>query len=259
MTSVPQYPPSPVAEPGAVSRLLAGILGVFSAALVVAGTFLPIAASRVTVAGQLQSAFAVTAWNRQVEAAPQAERDLFAISHVARYGIPLTVAAAVLVVGALLAFSRFRGAARTVLIAGGAAVVAAVWTMSMDVSASLSYEQKDATIVAHYTTGTGFWVMLGGGVIAALVLALAAFGGGRWTTPWAPQPYYYPAVNDEPVIYSLDSPPPDQSWAEPPAQGVLSPESEPAEEPTAPPFPPQDVQPAPGVEPPGRHRDDSDM
>ncbi|MGW4488121.1 hypothetical protein ACWEOE_30270 [Amycolatopsis sp. NPDC004368] len=304
MTSAPQYPPpAPVTEPGAVSRQLAGILGVFSAALVVAGTFLPIAATQVTAAGQVQSSFAITAWNRQVDVAPQSERDLFAISHVARFGIPLSVAAAVLVVGALLAFTRLRGAARTMLIAGGAAVAAAVWTVSMDVSASLSFEQTTGIVTAHYTTGTGFWVLLGGGVIAVLVLALAAFGGGRWTAPWLPLPYPpaapYPAT-EEPVIHTLPDPaaqvrteppgastpadaappstdpwtePPadrtwaepradsapasDQTWAEPSwtepaaAQGELSPESEPA----PPLFPPQDVQPEPGVDPPGRHRD----
>ncbi|MEU4668684.1 hypothetical protein AB0F91_12100 [Amycolatopsis sp. NPDC023774] len=262
MTSVPQYPPPPVAEPGAVSRLLAGILGVFSAALTVAGTFLPAAASSVTVNGRLQSSFSVSAWARDVETAPRSEQDLFGVSHVARFGIPITVAAVVLLIGAVLVFTRARAAARIVLITGSAGLVAAVWTMSMDVSASLSYEQKTSVIVAHYTTGTGFWVMLGGGVIAVLVLALAAFGGGRWTAPWAPQPYYYPPANDEPVIYSLSDPPPAQSWAERPAQGVLSPEPEPepepAEEPASPPFPPQEAQPAPGVEPPGRHRDDSD-
>ncbi|WP_326569759.1 hypothetical protein VSH64_01505 [Amycolatopsis rhabdoformis] len=251
MTSVPQYPPAPVTEPGAVSRLLAGILGVIAAALVVAGTFLPIAASQVTVAGRLQSSIAITAWDRQVEAAPQIERDLFAISHVPRYGIPLTVTAVVLLVGALLAFTRFRTAARIVLITGGAAVAGAAWTMGMDVSSTLSYEQTSDNVVSHYTTGTGFWVLLGGAVVAVLVLALAAFGGGRWTTVWLP---YYP-VPDEPVIYSIPDPAPADTWAEPPAQGVLP---EDAEAPS-PPFPPQDVVPAPGVEPPGKHRDDLDM
>ncbi|MEV6898285.1 DUF4064 domain-containing protein [Amycolatopsis sp. NPDC051372] len=259
MTSAPQYPPPPVAEPGAVSRLLAGILGVFSAALTVAGTFLPAAASSVTVNGRLQSSFSVSAWARDVETAPQSEQDLFGVSHVARFGIPITVAAVVLLIGAVLVFTRARAAARILLITGSAGLVAAVWTMSMDVSASLSFEQRTSVVVAHYTTGTGFWVMLSGGVIAVLVLALAAFGGGRWTAPWTPQPYYYnPPVNDEPVIYSLTDPAPPQSWAEPPAQGELSPESEPAEEWTSPPFPPHDVQPAPGVEPPGKHRDDTD-
>ncbi|QRP44028.1 hypothetical protein [Amycolatopsis sp. FDAARGOS 1241] len=256
MTSVPQYPP-PAAEPGAVSRLLAGILGVFAAALVVAGTFLPAATTQVTVEGRLESAFSITSWTRLVDVAPAAEQELFAISHVARYGIPLSVTAAVLLAGAVLAFTRARAAARITLIAGGAGVVAAVWTMSMDVSASLSYEQRTSAVVAHYTTGTGFWLLLGGGVVAALVLALAAFGGARWPRE---QVFAYAAPGYAPPGYA--SPP--QPSAEPPEQGFVAPEPEAPEDRDAPagptpPFPPQDVQPAPGVEPPDRHRDDAEM
>ncbi|MFI5612257.1 hypothetical protein [Amycolatopsis sp. NPDC051903] len=253
MTSVPQYPP-PATEPGAVSRLLAGILGVFAAALVVAGTFLPAATTQVTVEGRVESAFSVTSWTRVIDVAPAAEQELFAISHVARYGIPLSVTAAVLLAGAVLAFTRARAAARITLITGGAGVVAAVWTMSMDVSASLSYEQRTSAVVAHYTTGTGFWLLLGGGVVAALVLALAAFGGSQWPRG---QVFAYAAPGYAPPGYAPPPPP----YAEPATQGVLSPEpgdgDAPAEPP--PPFPPQDVQPAPGVEPPGQRRDDADM
>lgn len=191
MTSVPGYPP-PATEPGGVARLLAGILGVFAAVLVVAGTFLPASVTLVTVRGQVESSYSVTAWDRSVAAAPAAEQDLFGVSHVAHYGIPLTVTAAVLLIGAVLVFTRARGAARILLITGGAAVVAAVWTMTMDVSATLSYEQRSSDFVAHYTTGTGFWLLLGGGVVAVLVLALAAFGGGQWTRP----PATYPPPDD---------------------------------------------------------------
>ncbi|HWD04980.1 MAG TPA: hypothetical protein VG674_21280 [Amycolatopsis sp.] len=190
MTSVPGYPP-PATEPGGVARLLAGILGVFAAALVVAGTFLPSSITRVTVDGRVESSFSVTAWDRTVDSAPQSEQDLFGAGHVAHYGIPLTVAAVALLIGAVLVFTRVRGAARILLITGSAAVVAAVWTMTMDVSATLSYEQRTSELIAHYTTGTGFWLLLGGGVVAVLVLALAAFGGGQWNRT-APAPYFPP-------------------------------------------------------------------
>ena len=263
MTSVPQYPPPPVAEPGAVSRLLAGILGVFSAALTVAGTFLPAAASSVTVNGRLQSSFSVSAWARDVETAPQSEQDLFGVSHVARFGIPITVAAVVLLIGAVLVFTRARAAARILLIAGSAGLVAAVWTTGMDVSAS-SASSSERPFVAPPTTPPA----------RVLGDARRCRGDRRcwcWRSPRWRRPLDR-AVDTAAVLLPAGE---RHEAADLPAhrtgtRAVLGraaragraftlPESEPGAEPTSPPFPPQDVQPAPGVEPPGKHRNDYDM
>ncbi|WP_086853970.1 hypothetical protein, partial [Amycolatopsis kentuckyensis] len=163
-------------------------------------------------------------------------------THVARYGIPLTAGAVVLLAGAGLAFAGVRrsagpgvrSSARTALVAGAAGVTAAVWMLGMDVSATMSYESDEGTIKSHYTTGLGFWLLLGGGLIALMALVLAALPGRRVpaAAPAGPPPGPYQQQ-------SRPYPVPPQQFAQP-YQGY----------PPSQPFPAQAPPPQTGPQPP---------
>jgi hypothetical protein len=184
----PAPPRQPSGDPGSLIRLLAGILGVLAAVLVVAGSFLPQTSFEQVVDGKTESSQTISAWSRSFDVEPGAEAAKFyEHTHVARYGIPLTAGAVVLLAGAALTFAGARRSvgtgvrtgARTALVAGAAGVTAAVWMLGMDVSATLSYNSEEGTVKSHYATGTGFWLLLGGGVVALATLVLAALAGRR--------------------------------------------------------------------------------
>ncbi|WP_439378302.1 hypothetical protein [Amycolatopsis lexingtonensis] len=188
-------PARPPADPGGFFRLLAGMLGAVAAALVVAGSFLPQTTFDQVVDGKSESSQTISAWSRSFSVEPGEEaKKFYENTHVARYGIPLTAGAVVLLAGAGLAFAgrrRSAGAgvrdgARTALVAGGAGVAAAVWMLGMDVSATLSYESGEGTVQSHYSTGTGFWLLLGGGAVAVVALVFAVLAGRRAPAPAGP-------------------------------------------------------------------------
>jgi hypothetical protein len=220
----PPSPPKPEpADPGALFRLLGGILGAPAALLVLAGSFLPQTSFEQIVGDKTESSQTISAWSRSFTVEPGDEaRKFYENTHVAHYGIPLTVGAVVLLLGAGLAFAAarrtagagVRSGARTALLAGGAAVTAAVWMLAMDVSATLSYESDDGSLQSHYATGTGFWMLLGGGVVALVVLACAVLAGRRGGTRAGspPGPYGGPAYG-RPA-----GPPPQQSGGYPVSQ-----------------------------------------
>ncbi len=194
MTAAPyQYPygpppAQPPADPGAVFRLLAAILGALAAVLVIVGSFLPQTSFDQVVDGKTESSQTISAWSRSFAVEPTGEaKKFYDNTHVARYGIPLTTGAVVLLAGAGLALAGarrsagpgLRSGARTALVAGAAGVTAAVWMLGMDVSSTLSYETDEGTIKSHYATGLGFWVLIGGGIIALMALVAAALAGRR--------------------------------------------------------------------------------
>ncbi|WP_326954905.1 hypothetical protein [Amycolatopsis sp. NBC_01286] len=193
----PPRPPSasPSADPGALFRLIAGLFGALAAILVLVGSFLPQTTFEQIVSGKTESSQTISAWSRSfdIEPSPDAQK-FYESTHVAHYGIPLSVGAVVLLAGAVLALLGVRRSAspgtrtgaRTALLVGGAGVAAAVWMLGMDVSATLSYESDDDSIKSHYTTGTGFWLLLGGGALAVVVLAFALLAGRRATAPAGP-------------------------------------------------------------------------
>ncbi|MEU0534212.1 hypothetical protein [Amycolatopsis tolypomycina] len=197
-------PAQPPADPGAVFRLFAGILGVLAAALVIAGSFLPQTSFEQVVNGKTESSQTISAWSRSFAVEPSEEaKKFYEQTHVARYGIPLTAGAVVLLAGAGLAFAGarrsagpgVRAGARTALVAGAAGVTAAVWMLGMDVSATLSYETDEGTIKSHYTTGIGFWLLVGGGIVALMALVSAVLAGRRApaAAPYQQQSRPYPA------------------------------------------------------------------
>ncbi|WP_103351652.1 hypothetical protein [Amycolatopsis sp. CA-128772] len=234
----------PPAGPAAFLRLLAGILGALAAVLVIAGTFLPQTSFEQVVDGKTESSQTITAWSRSFAVEPGAEaKKFYEQTHVARYGIPLTAGAVVLLAGAGLAFAGarrtagpgLRAGARTALVAGAAGVTAAVWMLGMDVSATLSYETDEGTVKSHYATGTGFWLLLGGGIVALVTLVVAVLAGRRAPAAIAggppPAPYAAPAYPQQyppggpyggPQHQPFPAPPPGgpQPFGAPPASGV---------------------------------------
>src|SRR4051812_29771438 len=144
-----QSPAQSPNDPGALFRLLAGMLGAVAAVLVIAGSFLPQTSFEQEVDGKTESSQTISAWSRSFTVEPGDEaKKFYENTHVAHYGIPLAAGAVVLLAGAGLAFAgmrrsaapRVRSGARTALVAGAAGVTAAVWMLGMDVSATLSYE-----------------------------------------------------------------------------------------------------------------------
>lgn len=234
-------PPAPPADPAKVPRLLAGLLGVLAAGLIVVGTFLPSTTYVQLLDGKPTNGQSLSAWSRTFDVEPDAEsKKFYENSHVAHDGIPLSAGALILLVGAGLVFAggeRGKSAGRSALLIGGAGVAGAVWLFGMGVSATLSFEQHDGAIQTQYSTGLGFWLLLGGGVVAVAVLGLALLAGRK---PAAPQQFavYQPPVR--PGGYG--GPPPSHPFpAQPPVSHPF-----PAQPPISQPFP---AQPYPGQPP----------
>jgi hypothetical protein len=255
-----QPPRPPAADPGALFRLIAGMFGALAAALVVVGSFLPQTTFEQIVSGKTESSQTISAWSRSFDVEPSAEAlKFYESTHVAHYGIPLTVFSVVLLAGAALVFAglrrsaspRTRSGARTALLVGGAGVAAAVWMLGMDVSATLSYESDDDSISSHYTTGTGFWLLIGGGALAVVVLAFALLAGRRATAPAGPPPGPYGGAGypqQQQQQQSRPYPPgPQQSGGYPVSQPY--PGQQPYGGPPSQPFPAQGSQPFPGQGP----------
>ncbi|AUI57608.1 hypothetical protein [Amycolatopsis sp. BJA-103] len=221
-------PPSDVRLP----RLFAAMMGVFAGLLMLIGTFLPQSTYEQLSDGKTVSKFAETGWTRTFDIEPSAEeKEFYDKTHVARYGIPLSAAALTLFAGAAVGFASYRrnsgspGAttARTLLIAGGAGTAIGVWMFGMDISASLSFGQDTGRFVSRYGTGSGFWILLAGGLVALLTIGLAVVANRR--EPASPRQSPYP------VGYAPYAPgvPPQQYPQQPPPQ---------AYEPPSPPTPP---------------------
>ncbi|ADJ44272.1 hypothetical protein AMES_2449 [Amycolatopsis mediterranei S699] len=255
-------PAQPPADPGAVFRLLAAILGALAAVLVIAGSFLPQTSFEQVVDGKTESSQTISAWSRSFTVEPDEQtKQFYDNAHVARYGIPLTTAAVVLLAGAGLALAGarrsagpgVRSAARTTLVAGAAGVAAAVWMLGMDVSATLSYESDQPALKSHYTTGIGFWLLIGSGIVALLTLVAAVLAGRRPPVaapagppsgpyqqqsrpyPVPPQQYGQPYPG-QPVSqpFPAQAPPPPQTGPQPPPYGGPASQPFPAQQPDDP-------------------------
>ena len=253
----PYGAPQPPADPAALPRLLAGLLGVLAAGLIVVGSFLPSTTYVQLVDDKPTNGQSISAWSRSFDVEPDAEsKKFYDNTHVARYGIPLAGGALVLLAGAGLAVAglrrtagdRVKSGSRSALLIGAAGVAGAVWMFGMDVSATLTYEQHEGSIQTRYTTGIGFWLLLGGGVVAVAVLGFALLAGRK---PAMPRQFaaYQPAVQP-PGGYG--GPPSQPFAAQPPgsqpfpAQPYPGSQPFPAQPPASQPFP---AQPYPGQPP----------
>ncbi|MFC3451758.1 hypothetical protein [Amycolatopsis speibonae] len=194
---VASRPPSDARLP----RLFAAMMGVFAGLLVLVATFLPQSTYEQVSDGKPVSKFAETGWTRSFDIAPSAEeKEFYDKTHVARYGIPLSAAALTLFAGAAVGFASYRRSSgspaattsRTLLVAGGAGTAIGVWMLGMDIAASLSFGQDTGRFVSRYGTGSGFWILLAGGLVALLTIGLAIVANRR--EPAAPQQAPYPVA-----------------------------------------------------------------
>ncbi|GAB3723371.1 hypothetical protein GCM10027598_39040 [Amycolatopsis oliviviridis] len=220
---------TPVAAPRPPSdarlpRLFAAMMGVFAGLLVLIATFLPQSTYEQLSEGKTVSKFAETGWTRSFDIEPSAEeKEFYDKTHVARYGIPLSATALVLFAGAAVGFASYRRsstspaatASRTLLVAGGAGTAIGVWMLGMDISASLSFGQDTGRFVSRYGTGSGFWILLAGGLVALLTVGLAILANRR--EPAVPQQAPYPAafVPYAPGVPQQQQPPPSPQAYEP--------------------------------------------
>jgi len=117
----------------------------------------------------------------------------------------------------------------------------------------LSYNSEEGTVKSHYATGTGFWLLLGGGVVALVALVFAVLAGRRapatspagfpapyggpyqqQSRPYPGPPQRYPRAQQSPVAQQSPMAQPFPSSQPFPAQGGPSPQPFPAQ-----PFPTQ--------------------
>ncbi|EMD23079.1 hypothetical protein [Amycolatopsis azurea] len=242
---------TPVAAPRPPSdarlpRLFAAMMGVFAGLLVLVATFLPQSTYEQLSEGKPVSKFAETGWTRTFDIEPSAEeKEFYDKTHVARYGIPLSAAALTLFAGAAVGFASYRRSStspaattsRTLLVAGGAGTAIGVWMLGMDISASLSFGQDTGRFVSRYGTGSGFWILLAGGLVALLTIGLAIVANRR--EPAAPQQAPYPVAftpyapgapqqqyPPQPQAYEPPSPPTPPAGSALQQQDILRPSSD---------------------------------
>lgn len=120
---------------------------------------------------------------------PPEQAALLEEQHPAWYGIPLSVALAVLLVSLIVRVVLmwrphpvFTNITRMTAVIGGTALVMTFFTLAMDVVAKLSYNTAATSSVGgidvSYTVDPGFWVMFAAGVVGLMLCLLAAFMPG---------------------------------------------------------------------------------
>lgn len=244
--------------------IVAAVLTVAAAGLLIAGSFLPSAVVDHFSDGNQDQEMLVTSWTRTFDPAPQgALARYYSASHVPIYGIPLTLAAAGLVAAALVSLLMARrspGIARTVVNAAAAAAVAVAFMLGMDVQSTLSYEGADPTDTAAdrtvYDVGLGFWLVVGGAVLAlaagVLMLLRTRSTFSDATPPQGFRAPMYPQAGTWPSGPSWQRPSAPPGFPQPPVQPEARPGSWPPSQPFRQPPPQHPGYPRPPSEPPQR-------
>ncbi|MGI5127714.1 hypothetical protein ACQEVB_12955 [Pseudonocardia sp. CA-107938] len=148
-------------EPPGGSRPGAALVAVLAAALAVVGSFLAITVT--TFAGNPPSVGYATGWSFAVEPGPPGD----AGQATALVGVPLVIAAAALLLGALIVLDM-RGAERAApLLTVAAGVVAGVFVAIWIAWLALVDAQSIADIGITTTLGAGAWVLLAATLVAA--------------------------------------------------------------------------------------------
>ncbi len=169
-------------------------IGVFSlvagALLALVGSLLPLYRQAYRLAEQLE--FEVTAWNSRTITGPQPDSDEFRSS--VQYGVPIAVAAALLVLAALFLRSRRFGAVAGFLATGvPLMLVGAVWVV-FQVYLRLAEGNRRVDPITLTTPGLGLWVL-------AVACVVAVVGGALVRhVPERVEPTPEP---DGPVVYRL--------------------------------------------------------
>jgi len=169
-------------------------VGVFSlvagALLVLLGSLLPLYRQTYRLAEQLE--FEVTAWNVRTITGPESVGDEFRSS--VRYGVPLVVAAALLVLAALFLRNRRFGAVARFLAAGVPMMLIGTTWVVFQVYLRLAEGNRRADPITLTSPGLGLWVLA-----IACVVALA----GGVLVRRVPEPVERAPEPEGPVVYRL--------------------------------------------------------
>lgn len=149
-----------------MSRRGTGVVLLFVAGTTAAvATFLPLCFVGTSLGGDDRFGFTMTSWTTTSEPA-----GLAWLGASAQYGVPVVIAAVLLVVAAALVFlpEPQRQAARYTAVAATALLAGSVWTTVMAVVAWLTPPVSDVRTSVEYETGAGVWVL-----VASVVIAVA--------------------------------------------------------------------------------------
>ena len=149
-----------------MSRRGTGVVLLFVAgATAVVATFLPLCFIGTSLTGDARFGFTMTSWATTSEPA-----GLAWLGASAQYGVPVVIAAVLLVVAAALAFlaEPQRQASRDTAVAATGLLAGAVWTTVMAVVAWLTPPVSDVRTSMEYETGAGLWVLVASVVVAVL-------------------------------------------------------------------------------------------
>jgi len=168
-------------------------IGVFAlvagAVLVLVGSLLPVYRQSYRLAERLE--FEVTAWNVRTITGPQPDTDEFRSS--VQYGVPLVVAAGLLVLAVLFLRGRFAVVARFLAAGVPLMLIGVVWTV-LQVFLRLAEGNRRVDPITVTTPGLGLWIL-------AVACAVALAGG--ILVQLAPEPVVRAPEPEGPVVYRL--------------------------------------------------------
>ncbi|CAL9383189.1 hypothetical protein SUDANB95_01099 [Actinosynnema sp. ALI-1.44] len=141
-----------------------GLLSVAGVTAAVA-TFLPLFSVGTPLGGDDRFGFITTGWVTTSEPA-----GLGWLGGSAQYGVPLVIAAVLLLVAAALAFlpEPQRQAARYAAVVATGLLAGSVWTTAMVVAAWLTPPVEDVSTTMEYKTGAGLWLLVAAVLVAVV-------------------------------------------------------------------------------------------
>ncbi|WP_433263104.1 hypothetical protein ACQPZF_31270 [Actinosynnema sp. CS-041913] len=148
-----------------MSRRTAGVvLAVAAAVAAIAATFLPLSWVG-TGQGQVRFGFTTTSWTTVVEPVELGE-----FRATPQVGVPIVVAAVVLLIAAALVFlpAHQRQASRRTAIAATGVLVGSVWATFMTVQASLELFTRDGRASIDREYGAGLWLLVAAVAVAVV-------------------------------------------------------------------------------------------
>lgn len=148
-----------------MSRRDVGVALLFVAGVIAAvATFLPLFSVGTPLGGDDRFGFTTTGWATTSEPA-----GLGWLGGSAQYGVPLVIAAVLLLVAAALAFlpEPQRQAARYAAVVATGLLAGSVWTTAMVVAAWLT-PVEDVSTTMEYKTGAGLWLLVAAVLVAVV-------------------------------------------------------------------------------------------
>jgi uncharacterized membrane protein YphA (DoxX/SURF4 family) len=204
-------PPRParVRTPGSTIRLATTAVLVLAGALGVGSTFAMLERQVQTIGGGHDVTLDYSAWKVTPAAGSVVTPLTF---HAPHFGIPLTAAGVLTLLGGLLLVlgkDRLATLARPVALASAGLLVGTVWAVGMTLSADFDAAHTEEDFKLEVSGGLGLWLLLAAGVLAAIggLMALLllrgdsdepiiAFGGTGRVEPATPR-YGFPALGQQ--------------------------------------------------------------